>query len=185
MTSKTETPLSTEELQVWHALKQLSETALARVGGDIEAASGLSGADFAILSRLEDLGGGMLLQNKLARLLGWNKARLSHQLTRMQARELLRRDRPSTGRGVEISILTLGRDAIATARPVHAASIRHHLLRHLKADEARTLVDVVRRLQGAGAPLEASLSKENHDEEGCEPKLRPSRPWTSGRETLT
>ncbi len=138
-------------MAVWHALKRLSETALSLVGADIEAASGLSGADFGILSRLEDLGGGTLHQHELAKLLGWQKARLSHQLTRMQSRALLRRDCPAAGIGVQVSILQAGRDAIATARPVHAASIRQHVLRHIREKEARTLVDVVQRLKGAEA----------------------------------
>jgi hypothetical protein len=43
------------------------------VESEIEAAKGLSGADFGILSRLEDLGGGKLDQRDLLASLGWHK----------------------------------------------------------------------------------------------------------------
>jgi len=140
--------LSKDEQQTWHAIKRLSETALARVAGEIEAATGLSGSDFGILTRLEDLGGGTLLQRDLVKSLGWHKARLSHQLTRMEGRGLVRRENPTSGRGVLVSILILGRTTIATARPVHSSAIRTHVLSHLNAEEARVLVQVARRMAG-------------------------------------
>ena len=139
-------PLNAEETAIWHALKHLSDRALGAVGRAIETETGLSGADYGILTRLEDLGAGELRQHELAKSLGWDKARLSHQLTRMEARSLLLRDVQTPGKGVMVRILLAGRDAIAAARPVHASAVRQHLLRHLQPQEAKLIVDIVKRL---------------------------------------
>ena len=48
-------PLSPHELRVWHAFRLMNEDVLARVGQDIAQATGLSGPEFAVLSRLEAL----------------------------------------------------------------------------------------------------------------------------------
>ncbi|HEV2199962.1 MAG TPA: MarR family winged helix-turn-helix transcriptional regulator [Bryobacteraceae bacterium] len=110
----------------------------------IASASGLSGADYGILSRLEDLGQGSLTQQVLLASLGWNKARLSHQLTRMEARKLLRRHHPDSERHVTITILASGRKAISGARPAHAGAVREHVLRHIRPEEE----EIILRLSG-------------------------------------
>jgi DNA-binding MarR family transcriptional regulator len=120
--------------------------ALGIVGAEIETATGLSGADFSILTRLEDMGDGAILQHELAKALGWHKSRLSHQLTRMEGRALLRRDVPGSGQGVLVAILPAGREVIMAARPVHAAAVRKHILGYLSPTEARVLVGVVARM---------------------------------------
>jgi DNA-binding MarR family transcriptional regulator len=117
--------LTPDELALWRAWKQASETVRARVGEDIAAETGLSDPDFGILTRLVDLGGGSLRQNELAASMGWHRSRLSHQLTRMADRGLL--TRAAEGDGVLVSITRPGREIIETARPVHAAAVRQHL----------------------------------------------------------
>lgn len=137
--------LSADERATWEAVKRLSGAALSTVGGHIEAATGFSAADFAILTRLEDLGGGSLAQAALLMSLAWEKSRLSHQLTRMAARGLIERER-SDGRGVLVHLSASGRDRIAAARPVHAEAVRTNVLRHIAPDEARALAAIVDRL---------------------------------------
>ncbi|HEY0754298.1 MAG TPA: MarR family winged helix-turn-helix transcriptional regulator [Ktedonobacteraceae bacterium] len=139
-------PLSPEERELWEAVKTLGEQALLLVEQALEAAVGLSGADFAVvLSRLEDLGNGQMSQRQLATLLGWHRSRLSHQLTRMEARHLLRRVGTSMGPGVILEILPQGREVIAAARPIHATAVREGILAHLGADERLALLSLVRR----------------------------------------
>jgi hypothetical protein len=45
-------PLSPQELRVWHAFRLMHEDVPARVGRDIAQATGLSGPEFGVLSRL-------------------------------------------------------------------------------------------------------------------------------------
>ena len=144
------TLLSAREKELWHAFKKMGDTAFALVAGEIEAGSGLSGADFGVLSRLEDLGKGTLAQSELAASLGWHRSRLSHQLTRMEDRNLLRRKGAASGRGIVVEILPKGGKAIAAARPIHAAAVRKHVLRHIGAGEARAILKVAARIASRG-----------------------------------
>jgi|HubBroStandDraft_3_1064219.scaffolds.fasta_scaffold136632_2 DNA-binding MarR family transcriptional regulator len=139
--------LDKDEWELWHAIKTLSESSLSAVASVIESATGLSGSDFGILSRLEDMGHGVLLQQELQHALGWEKSRLSHQLTRMEARGLLTRASESGVRSVNVKISRQGQTAITTARPVHAAAVRERVLKYVRPNEASALLRLIRRMQ--------------------------------------
>ncbi|APH55098.1 Transcriptional regulator, MarR family [Granulibacter bethesdensis] len=139
-------PLNSDEHATWLAVKRLSGHALAAVGRDIETATGLSGADFGILTRLDDLGSGSLSQAALLASLEWEKSRLSHQLTRMEARQLVKRTR-ADDRSVTVQLLPEGKQRVNMARPIHAEAVRKYILQHISDDEAGMLVTIVGRLE--------------------------------------
>lgn len=56
--SNTTEPLSGDELALWHACKTLGTVVTQRVGAALTAATGLSGTDYGVISRLADLGAG-------------------------------------------------------------------------------------------------------------------------------
>jgi DNA-binding MarR family transcriptional regulator len=141
------TPLSPQELRVWHAFKLMGEDVMERVGSDIAKATGLSGADFGVLSRLADLGNGEMRQQALAESLGWDKSRLSHHLTRMQAKQLIER-RDADKRVVLVVLTKQGRAHLNGARPVHAESVRRNLLSRLNAQQIETIVRISNILGG-------------------------------------
>ncbi len=136
--------LTERERQLWHAVKVMSDVLLSRVGNEIEKASGLSGVEFSVLSRLEELGKGKLGQSELAASMHWHKSRLSHLLTRMEKRGLLARS--SHGRLVEVAMLKPGKDALAAARPAHVHALRENLTNRLSTAEADTLLNVFEKL---------------------------------------
>jgi DNA-binding MarR family transcriptional regulator len=137
------TRLSQDEADVWRALKTIGEIAFTKVAIDLEREAAISGAEFGVLSRLEESGGG-LAQVDLARSMDWDKARLSKQLTRMESRGFVRRK--ADGRNVVIHVLAEGKKALARARPIHQASIRQRLLAHISREEAAFLVSLESRL---------------------------------------
>ena len=139
--------LSPRELQLWHALKHLGDLALAPVSRRLESETRLSAGDYAILSRLDDSEDRALTQKQLQSSLGWDKTRLSHQLTRMEARGLLRRKPAKVGRETTVTLLTKGRHAISVARPVHAEAVRELVLRHVAPGEVETILAIVERLR--------------------------------------
>jgi DNA-binding MarR family transcriptional regulator len=139
--------LSPDELQVWQACKALSHGVTRRIDAELTAATGLSGSEYGLLSRLEELGDGRLGQQALADALGWAKSRMSHQLTRMAARGIVDREKGQTGM---IVVLTPdGRDLLARARPVHAAAVREYLIDLLGEHERAVLVRIAARLTDA------------------------------------
>jgi DNA-binding MarR family transcriptional regulator len=137
--------LSPQELRVWHAFRLMGDDVLARVGRDITDGTGLSGADFGVLSRLSALGKGEMRQQRLADCLGWDKSRLSHHLTRMQQRKLIER-RDAEDRTVLIVLTQIGREKLDEARPIHAASVRRNLLSRLTKEQVETLVRISNNL---------------------------------------
>jgi DNA-binding MarR family transcriptional regulator len=134
-------PLSPHEFRVWHAFRLMGEDVMARVGRDIAEATGLSGPDFGVLSRLANIGKGEMRQQRLAEVMGWDKSRLSHQLTRMQNRKLIER-REAEKRVVLVVLTGHGREKLEAAWPIHAESVRRNLLDRLSAEQIATLVRI-------------------------------------------
>lgn len=138
-------PLSETEREIWLAWKQAADAVAGRVERELVEETGLSEAEFGLLSRLVDLGGGALRQQELADSLSWDKSRLSHQLNRMQERKLVQRKRNDHG-AVMVAITAAGKQALHSARPVFAAAVRRHLLDKLPRPERARLVDLLGRL---------------------------------------
>ncbi len=141
-----EAPRRSAELELWFAWKRAQELVRGWIAEDIAAATGLSDPDFGILIRVDDAGG-TLRQNQLAASMGWDRSRLSHQLTRMESRGLLTRRR--VGGGVEVVISDAGRSAASSARPVHAAAVHRHLVAPLTAAQLDALPELLERLTEA------------------------------------
>lgn len=138
MTAK---PLSPRELRIWHAFVSMGEDVLERVGRDIAQATGLSGPEFGVLSRLAAYGRGELRQQELATVMGWEKSRLSHQLSRMEERKLLER-RTGEGRSTLVSLTKLGRERLGVALPIRAESVRRNLLSRLTPEQIDTIIRI-------------------------------------------
>jgi DNA-binding MarR family transcriptional regulator len=112
---------------------------MARVTHDVTEGTGLSGPDFAVLKRLVELGRGEMRQQDLATSMRWDKSRLSHHLTRMETRKLIRRKR-SADKGVDVLLTPEGDRQFSAARPVFAQSVRKHLLWRLSASQRKALL---------------------------------------------
>jgi DNA-binding MarR family transcriptional regulator len=138
MTAK---PLSSRELRIWHAFLSIGEDVLERVGRDIAESTGLSGPEFGVLSRLAAYGKGEMRQQELASVMGWEKSRLSHQLTRMQKRKLIER-RDSDGRATLVAVTRIGREKLEQALPIRADSVRRNLLSRLTPEQIDMIIRV-------------------------------------------
>ncbi|MFT4112633.1 MarR family winged helix-turn-helix transcriptional regulator [Silvibacterium sp.] len=119
----------------------MGQLSLEKIEREISAATGLSGSDFGVLSRLADLGDGKMRQQSLAESLGWDKSRLSHHLTRMQQRQLILR-KEADQRVVFVVLTKEGKAKLDAARPIHADAIRRHLLARLTDPQKETIVDI-------------------------------------------
>ena len=142
-----------DDLDLWLTWKRAHEVVRAQVVEDVVAETGLSDPDVAILIRL-DYADGALRQGRLAEKLGWDRSRLSHQLTRMEARALLTRTRVPGG--VEVALSAAGRKLAAAARPICQAAVRRHLVDVLPAGQLEVLRSILDRLAGNPVAAEAS-----------------------------
>jgi len=137
--------ISDAEWQAWRGYRRLAEIITGRIVREINEATGLSGPDFMILMEINRSPQGVLLQRELLEYLEWDKSRLSHQLSRMAARDLVQRSR-ATRAGISVRMTEAGSQLLATARPIHAAGVRRNFLdagRHRRADRYHRAVTAV------------------------------------------
>ncbi|WP_221891284.1 MarR family winged helix-turn-helix transcriptional regulator [Microbispora sp. KK1-11] len=131
-----------EPVDFWSAFKRAHEVVRARVIADTAEAAGLSEPDLTILVNLGKAGGA-LRQSELAASLGWDRTRISHQLTRMSTRGLVTRERAG---GVIVTLTDAGRSTITAVHPALDAAVRRHFTDKLSAEEIETLAAVFSRL---------------------------------------
>ncbi|MEC3915435.1 MarR family winged helix-turn-helix transcriptional regulator [Nocardia sp. CDC160] len=143
------TELTAEDMTIWHACKTLGDHVTRRVAADITTASGMSGTDYGVLSRLAELGGGRLRQQVLTDSMGLHKGAMSHQLTRMQNRGLIRRERVPAG--TDVVLTDQGTAALETLRPIHADAVRRHLLDRLMPEDRIALRRIATALAEAAS----------------------------------
>ncbi len=111
------------------------------------ATSGLSYQDYVVLTSLADRAEAEVRVVELARNLGWEKSRMSHHLTRMEQREMIRRKKCATDqRGWHVTITATGRDMLVLAAPGHVAVVRAHFIDLLTTDELATLDTIARKV---------------------------------------
>jgi DNA-binding MarR family transcriptional regulator len=114
-----------------------------QIARDLAKDSGLSDADYDVLSTLSDSDQHMLRLTDLAAHMLWSKSRLSHHVTRMQQRGLVTREHcPSDGRGAVLTLTRAGWQAITAAAPPHVESVRRHFIDLLSAEQIRVLGEI-------------------------------------------
>ncbi len=135
------------ENRAWRGLRRMNTLMPARIERDLQADAGLSDADYEVLSNLsEQLDHQYRFKDLSARLL-WSRSRLSHHLTRMEARGLVRRDHhPDDARGAIVALTADGFAAIEAAAPGHIRSVRSHLIDLLSPEELVVLGEITDRV---------------------------------------
>ena len=115
----------------------------ARLARELTEETGLSMADYTVLSNLAEAAGRRWRITALAERMRWSQSRLSHQITRMERRRLVTREGVAEdGRGAFVVLSPIGLRAIAAAAPGHFSSVRRHLIALLTQDQLRTLGDI-------------------------------------------
>lgn len=139
--------LTAREDRAWRGYRRMRTLLDLALGRDLTERTGLSEPDYDVLSTLSEAAGGRLRLRDLAAHLLWSPSRLSHHVTRMQARGLVRReDVADDGRGSEVVLTDEGWTAIRSAAPHHVASVREHLVDLLTDEEIDVLATLSRRV---------------------------------------
>ncbi len=141
--------LSAQEGSAWLAIRRMRARLDLQIARDLTRDTGLSEADYDVLSNLSEAPGDAMRVQELARLMHWSSSRLAHQVTRMQQRGLVHREAmASDGRGSMISLTAAGRARIEQAAPLHVASVRKHFIDLLSPAEVLVLAEVSQRVLG-------------------------------------
>lgn len=139
--------LTDDEQRVWRAYLRTQARLTAALHRQLQTNSGLSLADYEVLVHLTDAEHGRLRPYELQQALEWEQSRLSHHLSRMQRRALIRREGcDGDGRGAYVTVTDTGRNAIDTAAPGHVDAVRRMFFDHLDAERLAVLDEITRRI---------------------------------------
>ena len=139
--------LDTREARLWQAYRDTYRELMRALEARLIGNSGLSGADYALLHPLSVAEDGVLRTRDLGKSVGWERSRLSHQVSRMEKRGLVCREEcASDARGSMVRLTELGRKAIDAAAPDHVAAVRTYFFDHLTAEEQGQLAGLFDRI---------------------------------------
>jgi len=127
--------LGEAEQRAWRAQVRLALLRTRQLDRELQAFS-LSVNDYEILVELSEAPDQRLRMTGLADATAQSRSRLSHQVTRMEARGLVRRDACEGDKRGMFAVLTPdGLAAIEQAAPAHVESVRRHYLDWLTPDQ--------------------------------------------------
>ena len=108
--------LDERQARAWRVYLKLNQELYAALEVQLQRDSGLSGADYTVLVPLSTASDGVLRTRELGTEIGWDRSRLSHQISRMERRGLVAREECSEdGRGSMVRLTDAGRSAIEGA----------------------------------------------------------------------
>src|SRR6516162_5035770 len=129
-----------------------------RIERQLQACSGLSLADYSVLSVLSEALGRRLRAYCLSATLGWEKSRLHHQLTRMCRRGLVERQ-AGESRAIYVQITPAGLTTLEQAAPRHSRHVRRLVIDRLTPGQLDQLGEISAAILG---PLQ-------HDQQSGDP----------------
>lgn len=135
--------LDEREQRAWRGYLAVQARLQAQLNRRLQSDSGLSLADFDVLVALSERDGVSMRVRELAAALQWEKSRLSHHLSRMQRRGLVKRqDCPDDARGAFVVLTADGRRTIEQAAPAHVEAVRELVFDGLDDQQVQTWAEV-------------------------------------------
>ncbi|HEV7861188.1 MAG TPA: MarR family transcriptional regulator [Acidimicrobiia bacterium] len=139
--------LNEREAHLWQSYRDLQRKLRNALDRQLVGDAGVSGAEYALLVPLSEATDGLIRARDLGRLVGWDRPRLSHQLSRMERRGLVAREPcPDDRRGSMVRLTAAGRSAIDAAAPRHVTAVRRFVFDPLTDEEVGTLAALFDKL---------------------------------------
>ncbi|MFD7517882.1 MarR family winged helix-turn-helix transcriptional regulator [Streptomyces niveus] len=135
--------LTEAEQRAWQAYRRMFLLLNAQLARDLAQDSGLSDADYDVLSALGASSDRRRRVSELADRMLWSRSRLSHHLARMQQRGLVVREECATdGRGAVVVLTDEGTRTIERAAPPHVESVRRHFIDLLSPEQIEVFATI-------------------------------------------
>ncbi|MBF6225814.1 MarR family transcriptional regulator [Nocardia abscessus] len=131
------------EMRAWLGFVRTRDIIAAAVGRDSTRESNLTYVEYSVLAYLAEAPDHRLTFAELAAKLEWSQSRLSHQITRMEKRELVVREPiPDDARRTAAKLTPRGADVLTGAAPAHVDSVRRHMIDILDRQQLAALADI-------------------------------------------
>lgn len=135
--------LDESEDRAWRGYRRMHTLLDLYITRDLARASGLSAADYDILTTVSEGPEAGWRAHELAARLLWSTSRLAHQVGRMESRGLVVRSGcDDDARGATVSLSEAGWKALRDAAPGHVRSVRRHLIDLLTPAEIESLAAI-------------------------------------------
>ena len=128
--------LSDEQQAAWRPLVALLLRLPAALDAQLQKDAGITQFDYLVLSGLSEAPGRTLRMSELAATANSSLSRLSHVVSRLEAKGWVRREAcPGDGRFINAVLTDEGWEKVKETAPGHVAAVRELLVRTLSADE--------------------------------------------------
>lgn len=132
--------LDAGEQRAWLGYRRMRALLDLELARDLASQSGLSEADYDVLTTLTERADARWRVRELAERLLWSTSRLVHQVTRMERRRLVRREPvPDDARGAIVVLGDHGRAVLEAAAPKHVEAVRRSFVDLLDREELSCL----------------------------------------------
>jgi DNA-binding MarR family transcriptional regulator len=154
--------LDEDEQKAWRSYLLMRRTLETHLARHLQREFGLSESDFEILVNLSESETGRMRAYELGEATQWEKSRMSHHLTRMEKRGLIRKE-ACEARYPEIVLTDEGLAAIKACAPGHAGRVRELFIDVLGKERVVAIGD---------AAAEVVDAVEKHQRTACPPEVR-------------
>ena len=129
--------------KAWRAFHRIGTSLLPHLGRQVTNHSGISGAEYVVLVALSESTTPSMNLNRLARVLGWEISRMSHQISRMEESGLVKKTKNiEDSRCFDVSITSKGRKIAESAIPLQSKEINHCFSEVLTQSQMKALIEI-------------------------------------------
>jgi DNA-binding MarR family transcriptional regulator len=158
----TDEELSDQDWAVWRDFTTMSSQLARELDRRLQSDAGISHADYSVLLTLQQSSTHRVRTGELAELLAWEKSRVSHQVARMEARDLVERSECDTdGRGTWIAPTPEGRRVLVGAMRNHNRAIRELFFDVLATEQRAAIGDASAQVLDKLSPEACTIAEQN------------------------
>jgi DNA-binding MarR family transcriptional regulator len=142
--------LSDEQQAAWRPFVALLLRLPAALDARLQKDAGITQFDYLVLSGLSEAPGHTLRMSELAAMASGSLSRLSHVVSRLEARGWVRREPcPGDGRFINAVLTDAGWEKVVATAPGHVAAVRELLISTLTEEEFEQLGAISARVLAA------------------------------------
>ncbi len=153
-------PLTPEEEAAWRALGRAVLVIPRVLEADLLTSQGLSMTEYSVLMNLSEAPGRSLRMSELANYVSITVSGLTRVVERLSRQGLVDRVRAESDRRGQVALLTpVGLERLERAWPTHLASVRHHVMDHLRGLDLAAVAEAFSGIAYAemGPPVRRTL----------------------------